>query len=131
MQLSADTRAGANVIIGYSAGELRLRDRIVTTSAIVTARAVVPWPVERVEDLTPALLAPAFEVAEVVLLATGSRQRWPAAEIVAAAAARRVGLEVMDLGAACRTYNLLVADERPVALAAILDRVAGPNSAGR
>ena len=121
MQLSADTHRQANLISAYSAGELRLRDRVLTASAIVTARQVLPWPVASVAALSPELLEPVLELGvEVVLLATGPRQLWPPPAVLAHAAARGVGLEVMDLGAACRTFNLLVGDERPVALAAIL-----------
>jgi uncharacterized protein len=121
MQLSADSHGQRNLIAGYAAGELRLRDRVLTASAIVTASEVLPWPVTRAEALTPELLEPLYALrVEVVLLATGVRQVWPPPALLAHAAARGVGLEVMDLGAACRTFNLLVGDQRPVALAAIL-----------
>jgi uncharacterized protein len=121
MQLAADTHGQPNRIAGYAAGQLRLRDRVLTASAIVTATEVLPWPVASVATLTPELLEPVLGLAvEVVLLATGTRQVWPAPAVLAHAATRRVGLEVMDLGAACRTFNLLVGDGRPVALAAIL-----------
>ncbi len=52
---------------------------------------------------------------DVVLLGTGAKQMFPAGAIRQAFAARKVGLEVMDLGAACRTYNILVQEERRVA----------------
>jgi uncharacterized protein len=50
----------------------------------------------------------------VVLLGTGAKQTFHAPEVRQAFAARNVGLEVMDLGAACRTYNILVQEERRV-----------------
>ena len=119
MQLSAETHT--NLIVGYGAGELRLRDRVLTASAIVTGSAVLPWPVASAEALTPAHCETIFGLGvEVVLLATGARQVWPPAELIALFAARGIGLEVMDLGAACRTFNLLLGDGRRVALAAIL-----------
>ena len=121
MQLAPDTQTQANVIAGYAPGELRLRDRVLTASAIVTATEVLPWPVASAAALTPELLEPVLGLAvEVVLLATGARQVWPPPAVLAHAAARGVGIEVMDLGAACRTFNLLVGDQRKVALAAIL-----------
>jgi uncharacterized protein len=121
MLLAPDTHGQPNLIAGYGEGMLRLRDRVLTTSSIVTAARVLPWPVASAAALTPDNLEPllALEV-KVVLLATGARQVWPEPRVLAHAAARGVGLEVMDLGAACRTFNLLVGDERPVALAAIL-----------
>jgi uncharacterized protein len=121
MQLAPDTHGQANRITGYAPGQLRLRDRLLTASAIVTAAEVLPWPVASAEALTPELLEPVLALkVEVVLLATGMRQVWPPPAVLAHLAARGVGLEVMDLGAACRTFNLLVGDQRPVALAAIL-----------
>jgi uncharacterized protein len=121
MQLAPDTLGPSNVVAGYAPGELRLRDRVVTASAIVTASDVLPWPVSSAEALTPALIEPVLGLGvEVVLLATGARQVWPPPAVIAHLAARGVGLEVMDLGAACRTFNLLVGDRRRVALAAIL-----------
>jgi uncharacterized protein len=54
-----------------------------------------------------------------VLLGTGARQRFPHPSLTAPLGAARVGLEVMDLKAACRTYNILVAEERKVALALV------------
>jgi uncharacterized protein len=121
MQLAPDTHGQANLIAGYAPGELRLRDRVLRASAIVTATAVLPWPVSSAEALTPELIEPVLGLGvEVVLLATGARQVWPAPAVLAHVAARGVGLEVMDLGAACRTFNLLVGDQRKVALAAIL-----------
>ena len=121
MQLAPDSHGRRNLIAGYAAGELRLRDRVLTESAIVTAEEVLRWPVASAAALTPQLLEPVLALpVVVVLLATGTRQVWPDAAVLAHAAARGVGLEVMDLGAACRTFNLLVGDGRPVALAAIL-----------
>jgi uncharacterized protein len=121
MQLSPDTHAQPIRIAGYAAGELRLRDRVLTASSIVTAERVLPWPVASVEALSAQRLEPVLELGvRIVLLATGMRQVWPAPDVLAHAAARGVGIEVMDLGAACRTFNLLVGDARPVALAAIL-----------
>lgn len=121
MQLAPDTQGQANRITGYAPGELRLRDRVLTASAIVTAAEVLPWPVASAESLTPEQLGPVLGLnVEVVLLATGARQVWPPPAVLAHVAARGVGLEVMDLGAACRTFNLLVGDRRRVALAAIL-----------
>ena len=121
MQLNAEGRREVNFVAGYSATEVRLRERTLTSSAIVTADRVVPWPVHSVEALTPAMLELALELkVDVLLLATGATQVWPSAEVLAHAATRRAGLEVMALGAAARTFNLLLSDERSVALAVIL-----------
>jgi uncharacterized protein len=56
---------------------------------------------------------------EVVVLSTGTKQQFPRAALRAEFATRKIGLEVMEIGAACRTYNVLVGEERRV-LAAVL-----------
>jgi uncharacterized protein len=53
-------------------------------------------------------------------LGTGPTQRFPAAGVRSAVTGRGVGFEVMDLGAACRTFNILVQEERKVAAALFL-----------
>ena len=57
----------------------------------------------------------------IVLLGTGSRQRFPAAALLRPLIQRRVGIEVMDSYAACRTYNILMAEGRDVAAALIIE----------
>ncbi len=57
----------------------------------------------------------------MVILGTGARQRFIHPRLIAALTARRVGVETMDNQAACRTYNILMAEGRRVALALILD----------
>jgi uncharacterized protein len=122
MQLTRDNATDANAILGCTDEEVRLRDRSVRGSVIVTRDAVLdgwrPPPPETLslEDFRDLLaLGP-----EVVLLGTGSRQRLPPPALHAAFAARGIGLEVMDNRAACRTYNLLLAEFREVAVALIL-----------
>jgi len=128
MLLAADTHAPAHRILGYGDGRLRLRDRELDASSLVTATEILPWPVTEVATLAIEDFAPLWPRGiEVVLLATGARQLWPPPALLAALAARRIGLEVMDTGAASRTFNLLAGDGRPVALAAVL----GPHAATR
>jgi uncharacterized protein len=57
----------------------------------------------------------------VVLLGTGARQRFPAPVLMRSLIDRGIGVEVMDTHAACRTYNILMAEGRDVAAALILE----------
>ena len=80
-----------------------------------------PWPVNTLEQLSIELLAPIFESKPaVVLLGTGARQRFPEARIFGLFGEQGIGLEVMDNGALCRTFNILVAEDRAVTAAIIL-----------
>lgn len=68
------------------------------------------------EDIEPILQY----MPEVILLGTGQKLQFPAAEILAPIHRAGVGIEVMDSHAACRTYNILAAEGRVVVLAVIL-----------
>lgn len=54
---------------------------------------------------------------ELVLFGSGERQRFPHPRLTAALARERIGVEVMDTLAACRTYNILAAEGRRVVAA--------------
>ncbi len=57
---------------------------------------------------------------DLLILGTGPRQRFAAPALIASLIERRIGVECMDNQAACRTYNILMAEGRKVALAVIL-----------
>jgi uncharacterized protein len=79
---------------------------------------ILDWSVESFDKLRAEDFA-LFESlgVDIVLLGTGRRQRFPHPRLTAALAKGGIGVEVMDLQAACRTYNILVAEERKVAAA--------------
>ncbi len=84
--------------------------------------APIAWPVPSFDALTPEHFAQIdATVPDVVILGTGKRQRFVHPRLTAALTARRVGVECMDNQAACRTYNILMAEGRKVALALIFD----------
>ncbi len=122
MQFTRDPGTEPNVIVACSPGEIRLRDRTCTSSVIVTRTAVIDgWRPASVDELSIDDFAELLALSpEVVLLGTGARQRMPPPALYAAFASRRVGLEVMDNGAACRTYNLLLSEFREVAVALMM-----------
>ncbi|MBP0597007.1 Mth938-like domain-containing protein [Herbaspirillum sp. LeCh32-8] len=80
-----------------------------------------PWPVDSFEALTPAHFEQIDATSpDVVILGTGERQRFIHPKLTAVLTARRIGVECMDNQAACRTYNILMAEGRKVALALII-----------
>jgi uncharacterized protein len=107
-----------NAITGYGEGYVLVNGQRHESSLIVTPDQVVPWDVsefaritlqdfEKLKALQP----------EILLLGTGPTQRFPHPRLTAPLAEAGIGVEVMDLKAACRTYNILVAEERKVAAA--------------
>jgi uncharacterized protein len=117
MKFTLDARSDINLIRGYAPGEVRIGELVHHAPCIVTAQQLVlDWQVRDVASLAVADLGAVFALQpDVVLLGTGARQIFPQRAIRQAFSARRMGLEVMDLGAACRTYNILVQEDRRVA----------------
>jgi uncharacterized protein len=122
MQFMRDQFPGANVITHVGSAGIRIGELQVTSSVILSASEVVPdWPVHTIETLDMEALAPALALSpEILILGTGEKIRFPHAALYAGLANHDVGLEVMDTAAACRTYNVLVADHRAVVAALIL-----------
>jgi uncharacterized protein len=122
MKFTLEASPNANLIRSYSTGEIRIGDHSIRSSCIVTADALITsWPPATLDDLALNHLEQILELRpELVLLGTGAQQRFAPAAIRAAFASRSIGVESMDLGAACRTFNILVQEERRVAAALFL-----------
>ena len=116
MRFTQDSTSAANLIRAYGNGELRVNDEVYRSAIIVSASTIQASPdIRGVEDL--ARLDPSRLLAqgpEIVLLGTGPRQIFPAASFRAQFLSAGIGIEVMDTGAACRTFNVLVAEQRRV-----------------
>ncbi|HYF60387.1 MAG TPA: Mth938-like domain-containing protein [Burkholderiaceae bacterium] len=121
MKLHANRAGTLTTVTAYGPGWLEINAERYGHAVLVQPEApVAAWSVERFEALAPehfeaiARLEP-----EIVLLGTGATQRFPHPRLLAALAARRIGVEAMDTGAACRTYNILMTEGRRV-LAALI-----------
>jgi uncharacterized protein len=116
MRFTQDSTSGSNVIRAYGNGELHVNDEVYRSTIIVSASAVQAAPdIRELEDL--ARIDPSSILAlepELVLLGTGPRQSFPAASFRAQFLSAGIGVEVMDTGAACRTFNVLVSEQRRV-----------------
>jgi uncharacterized protein len=117
MRFAQDSSSAAHTVRGYEAGALRIDEDTYRTSIIVTASTVVPLPdIRDMNDL--AGLDPSRILGldpEIILLGTGPHQIFPSAAFRARFLSVGIGVEVMDTGAACRTFNVLVAEQRRVA----------------
>jgi uncharacterized protein len=122
VKLQASRPSGVNTIAGYGEGYVMVNGERRASSLVVLADRVEDWSVERFDSLTAEDFRFLAKLGvEIVLLGTGSRQRFPHPRLTAALAQAGIGLEVMDLQAACRTYNILVAEERRVAAALLFE----------
>jgi uncharacterized protein len=122
MKIHLETGIGQNLIRAYAPGRITVNEEVYTRSLVVTPQQIIPeWPPETIANLleehfeTIVMLKP-----EVVILGTGAKLVFPAASLTRALVNARIGLEVMDTGAACRTYNILMSDDRRVAAALLM-----------
>ena len=122
MKFTLDRPDTLYVVRSYAPGRLAIGEREFSRSVIVAARTLLEdWRPQTMLELAAADLEPALALRpEVLLLGSGARQVFPPPALLAGLHARRIGFEVMDTGAACRTYNLLVAEGREVAAALII-----------
>jgi uncharacterized protein len=118
MKLHASAPAGVHVVTAYGDDYVVVNGARHEESIVVLPSRVLAWGGRVFDALTPDDFGFLGTLeAEIVLLGTGPRQRFPHPRLTAPLSKARIGLEVMDLQAACRTYNILVAEERKVAAA--------------
>jgi uncharacterized protein len=116
MRFTQDQSSNVNVVRGYAEGELRINADTYHDTLIVSAGALRQEPdLHSVDELKPEHAARLLELKpELVLLGTGPRQIFPAPAFGARFLQAGIGFEVMDTGAACRTFNVLVSEQRAV-----------------
>lgn len=119
MKLHLSNISGSNAFTGYGEGYVMVnRQRYERNLVVLPDRIVTDWQPAGFDQLSAGDFAQLAELApEIVLLGTGSRLRFPRPELTRALIDARIGLEVMDIQAACRTYNILAAEERKVVAA--------------
>jgi uncharacterized protein len=123
LKLHADQPNALNTVTAYGPGYIEINAvRHSGSLLIMPEGAIRPWPAARFEDLTAEQFEALAELGpEVVLLGTGNKLRFPHPRLTAALARRHVGVDAMDLQAACRTYNILMAEGRRVAAVLLID----------
>ena len=117
MELSRDLPADAatRIIRAYAAGSITTSHETVTHSVVLAAGSIAPWAPASAAAISVADIEQLIALGpEVILIGTGANLVFPSPSALAPARARRIGIEVMDTGAACRTYNLLTTDGRKV-----------------
>ena len=123
MALSEDIVTNRYRFTGYTNQSVSINELEYTDSLILLPDEIIqPWTAKPVDNLSSV----DFEIVlklnpEVVLLGTGENQHFPAPEIFGLFGERGIGLEAMNNGALCRTFNILVAEDRAVVAAILLD----------
>lgn len=122
MKLHATTTQQYQTVTGYEADWIEINAvRFAHSLIVLPESAPVVWPVKAFESLSKPDFAPLVAATpDLVILGTGPRQRFVAPGLIGDLLSRRIGVECMDNQAACRTYNILMAEGRKVALALII-----------
>ena len=122
MRFTEDSTSGINLIRAYGNGELRVNEHVYRGGVILSAATVIADAnVQNLDDLLALGLSRALALEpELVLLGTGARQIFPAPSLGAEFLRAGIGFEVMDTSAACRTFNVLVGEQRRVAAILLL-----------
>ena len=122
MDLTPRLQPGRQRIQSYGDGGFRINGQRHNGSVILTADSVAAWPrgaIDQIDTDDFADLAGTTPAIEILLLGCGERAVLPLAALRAHLRTLGIGLDVMDTGAACRTFNVLVQEDRRVAAALI------------
>ena len=119
MRFSETDDSGGHLIEAYGPEGIRIGGRTYVGGLILSpARIITGWGPEQIGDLDAGHLQALIDLApELIVLGTGRSQVFPDPAVYGWVLERRIGCEAMDTGAACRTYNILMAEGRRVVAA--------------
>jgi uncharacterized protein len=124
LDITPKPASGRQLIERYGGGGFRIAGQRHMGSVIVFPTRTLAWEVTDAEQITSASLAPlldrvqaAEEMVRLLVLGSGRRFRPPPENLSARLADAGIALEWMDTGAACRTFNVLLLEDRDVAAA--------------
>jgi uncharacterized protein len=125
LKLQSDPHSGANTITGYGDGYVEINKTPYAHAVVLSSDgAISEWSASAFEDLNTSHFSQLVDLKpELILIGTGSHQRFPKPELLKALIDAKIGFEIMDSQAACRTYNILVGEGRQVLLALIVEPV--------
>lgn len=123
MKLQSAVRFAARAISSHGPGYVVVGGQRMTRSFLLGPDGLdAAWGPDTFDGLNESHFATLAAIpCDVMLLGTGARQRFPAPALLRPLIEAGRGIEVMDTGAACRTYNVLVAEGRSVAAALIVE----------
>ncbi len=114
--------SGRNLIEAYGDGGFTIAGNKTSGSLLIFPSSIAAWPVERPEDITLDSLAEVFRqdpAVELLLVGCGLKHVLPPADLRHGLSAAGLVADFMNTGAACRTFNVLLAEDRRVAAALI------------
>ena len=122
MKFAQDSQDEGYVITAYDDDSVSINGKPFSQSLIVSAKQLhEDWNLRAIESLQTNHIDEvlAFKP-ELIIIGTGNRLVFPAVEVYAAIIQQGIGVDFMDTGAACRTYNILMSEGRDVVAGLIL-----------
>lgn len=123
MKIDLDDSTGINnKIDAYNIGEISIANNTYYSSLLVSHDIIVSdWVPQTFSELSTAHIEQIIALGpEIVLLGTGKNLIFPSDSVVSPLTEHNIGFEVMDTGAACRSYNFLINEKRPVVAALMM-----------
>lgn len=118
MKITLDNGSAKYRIIAYESGSIRINDETILDSIIVSPEKTELWDIENMDSLAQHHFEHLLTYEpEILILGTGSKQCFPPSNLLAPLLQAGIGLEVMSTAAACRTYNILMSEDRNVVAA--------------
>ncbi|HQT32117.1 MAG TPA: Mth938-like domain-containing protein [Thiobacillus sp.] len=124
MKLHLNAGAGQKLFTGYDTDHVLINEQRFDSSLLLSAQGIeiAPWAGQGFDALTAAHFEwLALHKLDILLFGTGTRLRFPHPSLTRALTNARIGLEVMDIGALCRTYNFLATEGRSVGAALLIE----------
>ena len=127
MKFAQDRPDEGYVITSYEHDSVTINGKLFTQSLIIAGKRLhESWDLSSIESLQDEHIEQLLSYSpELVIIGTGTSLVFPAVETYAAVIKQGIGVEFMDIGAACRTYNILLGEGRDVVAGLILS---GPES---
>ncbi|MCW5590130.1 MAG: hypothetical protein KIT27_10790 [Legionellales bacterium] len=114
MQLNLDQNSQILSIARYTDRSVTLGEHTYTHSILISAQHLQAWQIHSPLELNPQHLSDILALKPSILLIGAQRNNFPPLAFRKACLEAKIGLEIMEFGAACRTYNVLIAEKRPV-----------------
>ena len=128
MDVTPLVRKGQNIIQSYANGVFKVSGERYESAVIITPSEVIAWDIGQIRDVENLkaehidAITQASPDSDVFLLGSGAKMNFLSADLRRDLKKNNITLDVMDTGAACRTYNVLMAEGRRVVCALMVHR---------
>jgi len=122
MKFAQDCQDEGYVITAYDNGSISINGKAFSQSLIIASTKLnEKWDVSAIELLQPDHIDQVLLMnPELIIIGTGNKLVFPAVEVYSGIIEHGIGVDFMDTGAACRTYNILMSEGRDVVAGLIL-----------